>query len=130
MGLRETVQKGAVDAFKAVGNILETCNYKQQGTPSYTPGSGVTVPFTEQAGLKFLFEDYTIEEMGDGKIPEEAVKASIPALNFTGRPVRDSQIIRSNPDFVPLWKVEDVGIDPAGALWILMLVPDSRAEFT
>lgn len=131
MGLRETIKKGAVDAFKAAGNVIEACTYKEQGVPVYSPGTGVApIIAVTQSGLGFLFEDYTIEEKGDGKVPDEAVKASIPALSFNGRPTRGSQIVRTNPDFVPLWKVEDVNIDPAGALWILMLVPDSRAEFS
>lgn len=128
MGIRETIQKGAVTAFKAVGNVIETCDYKSEGVPVYDPATGVTTPVTTQPSLGFLFEDYTIEEKGDGTVPMQAVKASIPALSITGEPTRGSQIVRTNPDFVPLWKVEDVNIDPAGALWILMLVPDTRPE--
>ena len=117
MGLADVVQKAAVSAFKAIGNIPITCTYTSKGTSVYDPSDGsYTSTDTDYEDLKFLFEDYTSEEImrAGGAILRTDQKASIPNLNLTPTPKIKDTITDSDS---AVWTVEDFKKDAARALW-------------
>ncbi len=121
MGLRETVQKAATTAFKAIGNIPLICTYTSVDlTPVYDPAAGTyTTDDTDYTGLKILFEDYTVKEIVEagGAILSTDIKASIPNLSLTPSPKKTDKITDSNS---VVWTVEGIPkIDAATALWIM-----------
>ncbi len=127
MSLKSTVQNAAVTAFNAIGDIAVKCTYKELSDAVYTPGSPIARTFVAQNNLSFLFEEYTLEQKEANAIPAESMKASIPTLNFNGKPKQDSQIIDNAT--AKVWKVVNVETDPAQALWEIQVMPDSRPEF-
>ncbi len=119
MGLRETVQKAAVTAFKAVGNIPLTSTYTSvDPTPTYNTTTGTYDDTdTDYTGLKVLYEDYTAAEISEagGAILSTDIKASIPNLNLTPTPKITDKITDSNSI---VWTVHNVYLDAASALYI------------
>ena len=118
MGLADVVQKAAKTAFKVIGNIPLTCTYTSKGVATYTAATGVyTSTDVDYVSLAILFEDYLAKEITDagGVILSTDQKASIPNLNLTPTPKIKDVITDPNSQ---KWTIEDVGIDPARALWI------------
>ena len=115
MGLADVVQKAAVSAFKAIGNIPITCTYTSKGTSVYDPSDGsYTSTDTDYASLEFLFEDYEANEIDGAVILITDQKASIPQLNLTPTPKIKDTITDSDS---AVWTVEDFKKDAARALW-------------
>ena len=118
MGLAGIIQKGAQAAFKAIGNIPVTCSYTNKGGSIYNPATGERTPFnTDYTGLKFVFENYTAQEVSDsnGVILTTDQKASIPSLNLTPTPQIKDSITDANSK---IWAIENIKQDPARALWV------------
>ena len=121
MGLAGVVQKAAKTAFKIIGDIPLTCSYSSKGVATYNPATGTyTSTDVDYAGLEILFEDYMAEEItaSGGVILSTDQKASIPNLNLTPTPKIKDVITDSNNK---KWTIENVGIDPARALWIFQV---------
>ena len=121
MGLADVVQKAAKTAFKIIGDIPLTCSYSSKGVATYNPATGTyTSTDVDYAGLAILFEDYMAEEItaSGGVILSTDQKASIPNLNLTPTPKIKDVITDSNNK---KWTIENVGIDPARALWIFQV---------
>jgi hypothetical protein len=118
MGLAAVIQKSAKAAFKAIGDIPLICTYTDRGAATYDPATGgYTYPnAVDYADLKFLFEDYTSQEVANsgGVILTTDQKASIPNLNLTPTPqIKD---IITDSDSV-VWAIENIKKDAAKALW-------------
>jgi len=121
MGLADVVQKAAQTAFKVIGNIPLACTYTSKGVAVYVPATGLyTSTDADYESLSILFEDYSAKEIDDagGVILSTDQKASIPNLNLTPTPKITDYITDSNSQ---KWTVENVGIDPARALWIMQV---------
>ena len=121
MGLADVIQKAAKTAFKVIGNIPLICSYSSKGTATYVPAKGAYISAEiNYAGLAILFEDYVAEEItaAGGVILATDQKASIPNLNLTPTPKIKDVITDSNNK---KWTIENVGIDPARALWIFQV---------
>lgn len=121
MGLADAIQKATQAAFTAIGNIPITCTYTDKGASIYDPATGGYIfSDTDYTGLKFVFEDYTAQEVtnSDGVILITDQKASIPNLNLTPTPqIKD---LITDADSV-VWTIENIKIGPAKALWIFQV---------
>jgi len=119
MSLASTVQKAAKTAFKVIGDVPVTCTYTSKGAVVYVPATGAySSTDTDYTDLKFLFEDFSSEEVTNsgGVILSTDQKASIPNLNLTPTPkIKDIITDTSSQK----WTVENIMLDAARALWIL-----------
>lgn len=119
MGFADLAKNLAVAGFKIAGNILITCTYTSKGTQTYNPATGLyTGSDTSYSGLKFLFEDYSSQEIDDQNILRTDMKASIPQLSLTPTPKKQDYLTDSDS---VVWQVEGIGKDPARAMWVLQV---------
>ena len=130
MGLSQVIQAATKTAFKAIGDLGQTCTYTSMPTVTYDPATGTNTPSaynaetgtysawgTDYPGLSILFESYSAREVQEsgGTIISSDQKASIPSLNLTPGPKVTDTI--TDPDSI-VWTVENMALDSARALWV------------
>ena len=122
MGLADVIQKAAKTAYNVIDDIPLVCVFTDQGASTYDPATGgYTYPdAVDYAGLKFLFEDYSSDEVANsgGVILTTDQKSSIPTLNLTPEPqIKD--LITDSDSIV--WIIENIKKDAARALWMFQV---------
>ncbi len=121
MGLRETMQAAAVAIVAAVGNIAASTNYHAVASvATYNASSGAagTTTYSTVHGVSVVFMEFEVEKVdGVQVLPEDkqALIAAGPLSAITPRP--KDQILEVSTT----WEVVRVGVDPAGAAYMLQV---------
>ena len=117
MGLSEVLKNAAVTALNAVGNIATVATYHSTGVFTVSPATGNITESgdTDQSTITMLFSDYTSDEIDGVSILSTDQKISIPSNSLTATPKVDDYVLDSSIK----WHIQRVGIDPAGAMWVL-----------
>jgi archaellum component FlaF (FlaF/FlaG flagellin family) len=119
MGLKETIQNAATTAFSAIGNLAEVVTYVQVSArqQEYSPTTGVVDALSlKHSGVDALFTEYSAREIDGSVIKPKDNKVLIPGNEVTFTPKQGDMIERASSE---VWRVVNVEIDPAEALWQL-----------
>jgi hypothetical protein len=118
MGLKDTIQQAVKSGLQALDDLREAIEYHQAGTPGYNATSGaVTTSSTPYSALG-TFVRYQKREV-DGVVirPEDQKLLLAPDQIPAVTPTLNDWVERGSQT----WVVQAVGIDPAGALWVLQV---------
>ena len=120
MALKTTLQKAALAAFNAINDLLVECRYIQVvGHDDYDPATDTNQQDeVHHTGIKFLFEDYSLQELQNSAVQAGDQKATtlqgfLPIKSEPGDKIVDADDLT--------WRVIRVTKDPADVLWILQV---------
>lgn len=118
MGLRDTVQKAAVAALTAVGDLAPQSSYLSiQSEAEYDTVSGSTFMVAKQLdNIPMVFTDFSVKEVDGVSILSTDQKVLIAALDISVIPKVGDVVVKSSTEH---WKVVNPNTDPAEALWVL-----------
>jgi|SaaInlStandDraft_2_1057019.scaffolds.fasta_scaffold293994_1 hypothetical protein len=116
MGLLETIQDATVTALAAVGNLAQPVTYRSLIDSTVTPATGVVKSFNtyQTTGVPI---DFTAQELEDNEYERTDQKLLMAARDLTFTPKKSDEVSVGGD----LWRVLETTIDPANALWTLVL---------
>jgi hypothetical protein len=118
MGLKNTIQKITKSVIeKSLGDLSTLATYHSLGvkTVSLVTGDITEVGGTDEPNVSMVFAKYSDFEIANTSVIKTDRKLLISNLSLTATPKKNDYIVTSNVT----WKILDVEIDPADAVWIL-----------
>lgn len=117
MGLRETLQQGALRAIQATGNLAVDLTYVHVAPGNYNPATGLTADVTTSYPLKLPLLRLLENELGWFPVPDKTRRVIVPWLMLP--------IEVGNNDYVLIdggqWEVKKIRGVPGDAIRILYL---------
>jgi len=123
LSLKDIFHTAANIAFKVFESVNVNCTYIVTGTKAYNATTGaITKTDVNHTSQKFIFSNYTQQEINDKTILNTHVKAMIPYDQFSvTSPKMEDKILATVSNIK--YSIIDIKIDPAQALHIFQLEP-------
>lgn len=120
MGLRQTLKGAVASAFKAVGDIPESCTFRRTAS-AYTPATGAVVATnTDYTILKGIFVGYDTAMIDKVTILATDIKLLVQKSEFSVTPnIATDKVIRTSDSKV--FNIIRFEPDPSGNLYVFQL---------
>lgn len=121
MGIESVFQNAAVTIAGVFDGVFFNVNYTSKSNVTYDAVTDVNTGAEVVEVVKFMFDNYTKQEIINESILSTDVKATIPQLNLTAYPKLDDTIDKIENGLVTIYDIISIKTDPASALWELQI---------
>ena len=118
MGQQATIQAAVSNAFNGLGDLKQLITHRAISGTTYDPGTGEVTPTTvEQPNVPAVFTEYATREIDGTTIVSGDIALLIPTTSLNVTPKVDDIFVDGTDE----WRVVNLMIDPANALWTIQV---------